>query len=1788
MQSHLAAVSPLTAAASAATAHGAATSAKTDASAASKFEACCRALSHKVNRTVVEQLPVLQSGSIVDLSHNYVGAAGFQAIAVILPHNPNVTEVRAPRNGITNDAVVLFCRAMRRHQHLSVLDLSDNKEISLAGGLALVSLAQQTPSLRVVNMCGTHVPAAVLRKLTRALEYNASHYRSTAPRIGVAQPAASAAAPPSASRSRAAVAPADETETLQTLRARVEAALEAGYLLPPASPQTGWRLLDVPILAPPLLFDTEIHLLRNEVFPRLNQEFASHRLFLCPVVVGGGAGAAKDCDRNSDETEWQQARRTAGCYNRAVHFRPTSDVTSVVQRARFLAIELVGDRPGDYAQLPASDMLRLPGVRQPTTQTTESDSDKESEEAAAPLQPVLYEAHEAALRYTRWLLVATRRDTRMLQIPAALAPLLTADPAVAHPDRHRNVVRTIAIGDEDPPPSVAAAEKVAKDSRAGPTVISVDIPTSLEWDYATEEYHWRRHVAWREHVVATAPVAELVVPNYTALFDCIDARGGVRLRQLDGFQTAVYTRIRTVVEACIAAEKRKCERRDAAESDARPHSLNQLLGRLGMQRVWVSTYLHALAAASSGAAKKNVMNRMILYAANPPSRNMLLLHGTDAASLASLMARCATRLQTLQHAYTMAAYTTRSALLHEEPSDLRSVMTHVISQLTTDAAVLRYVNAEVDLERLSAFFLQLISGTVASKNTGKLAPSSAAAAAAATAMHQAGLPGYVAHYTLGAEETASTGNTASTHAFVALVDGLEGFATPVQPCGALTHPSGSGGAEPASWATEAMVAQAPHSTPSSTAPCISKTSLDAKMTAMGALLPRSLARNVRLIASCAPDSTAFKAFRHLGRDSVEILSFGAVSANEVEQYLSPASLARFGLVFTEDEFECARSKRDAPIAEYMNYLLDAARSVHEAPGFLTQTQAIVAFPETLQEAAQGVYDRLVRNFGLPLITNVLGLLMASRWGLLLPELRDLLPTLSTCRLQELLRLLRPALEAEAPTATAEMMGLSSGNVLLGAARLTAPSFLKVVEREHIRLLADELQTVDDQRVWHAQLAQYYLSVVYRWLQPGSAAAPARMRRVDDTSDAAAHVCSGIQALQRRAMKEVIYHMTEGGDFWAQIDVTVLSIPFLERVYEFGLGYAFLRDLTSAFNERYQRYLLGEDIGEPSWQQSQLAMENGEVKIADVPVDDAAAANTTGSAPSSRYALPAVLNRMRDYICFAHQYGLPLSLHPSLVAQAALQTPASLLNSVQRDAVTYVYRQMQDSGGCGADRASLSRIFFTPAASAAALTAGKESAHLLPITCAAYLPNRRFIVTASRDRSLAWVNPESGSVAWYARQPTAAVESLTVCRTSAYVAAVSEDRTVWVYDGVRGTLVSQCCGSKFFDAPIASLTFSARGRYLWVVTTDARVRCIVCESGRLRCTMGLSEMLQEHASASPESGEQAEAAGLEGTAREEAMRLNCAEWRHRCHYLHVLVDAEDDEAWTTVVATELRQWRLRPCEKPLPAAGEDSWATSQNADVAVCEVTASCSLCTSSAHPSDGPLGYKCAELWESASVRPPHMCVLAALHAEPEVQLLTVHPSGGTAAVAVRCPLVAPLLAHSGAAPAKRQVSLMSTSPDSRWVAVGSTDGAVHLFCVGAAYCTWQQQQLQHRTGAAVVCRPTYVYTSLMPTPGMRSAPLRSLAFDRSSRCLLALGHRLVCWRLPYAAAVTLQSGAAGVVRSTADGEYLYANTPLSLAVLPAPAPGKDDVELPRSIAEVAIGDDTGRVVLLNMWWQTM
>jgi WD40 repeat protein len=1915
------------------------------ANAARAFESCCRVLSNKANTALVAQLPLLQSGEVVDLTRNYIGAAGLQAVAVVLPLNPNVVELRAPRNGLSNDAVVIFCRAMREHTRLAVLDFSYNAEISLAGGLALLSLAQQLPSLREVKLDGTHVPPVVVSRLQRTLDANAaraaprtSKSGSTATTISTisGKPSSAMRVETAADRvgckrkggkeggeEKAEVKQRDRT-TLSALEARVRAAVEDGYQLPPAAPFSGWRVLEVPILAPPFLFDTEVELLCTNVFPRLNREFASHQVILFPVVVVGATGAVGNASETGGiraalwSSRGPSAPRTIGSYRRELHFLPVCDVASAVARGRFAAIELIGDRPGDYAQMSAAAMVEL--QRHYAASSFASRSERAPERGAVQgkgeealgkdgndgatmsantspnatdshggLQPVLYAAHEAALRSTQWLLIATRCETRALRVPAAFAPLLTADPSVAHPDRHRTVVRDIVYDDAAAMTGAGLLRKSAVNGGVGvglsannprkpaetstsaagaPGATATDVARTLEWDYAAEEYQWKRHVAWRRHVLASAPVQELVLPQYGASFDCTDASGALRLKDLEAFQAGIYERLSTILRTClntcgisnnnssrsavVVREGKRgvsTESRDVARAADAAFDVHNFFHRMGLLKLWSSIYVQAVAGLSSSAIKKNVMNRIVLYAANPPSRNSLLLHSHDAFGLAMLMCRAANRLQSLQHAYTLALYSARSTVLFEEPTDTRSFIVHVVSQLTTDAAVLRYVYAEVDTERLSGFFIQLLSGTVRAAPRSTTARGGAATNTIASVITAAGLPEYVAQYVLGAKadrvesnknnfahtsttslltvgKGAGEGETAASgaHAFVVLADAIDKLEPPILPCGALVHNGGGGGgsgvggggnrAEPAKWSDDCSGAGA---SGAAAAPTPARTSIAETCSPLDAVFPRALARNVRLIASCSTDSAAFSALRYLGRDSVEALGLGPVSANEVEQYLSANVLSRMGLTFSEDDFECARAKKDAALGEYMCYLQDAARGAHEAPGFLTQSQVIQTFPETMTQAAQGVYDRLVRTFGLPLTRNVLGFLTASRWGLTIPELRALLPQLSACRLQKLLRLLRPVLEPEAPQEASVVMGPASGNAQLGTVRVLLKSFLSVVHCEALQMVTDEQQVDNDQRVWHTQLAQYYLSIVHNCLNTGAGERNGARCTHDNDSLLAAEMCASSRAScnspellaeQRRAMKEVVYHIAQSGSFWPQLDVTILSLPFMQTVYVLGLGYAYLRDLTAAFNERYKRHLLGEDIGEASWLHTQQPSTH-----AAVTPDDAAVAGTSGD--GVRYALPAVLTRMRDYVRFAHDYGLLLSLRPSLVTQTALQIPAVSLNSVQRDAVTFLYRQLQNSPGKDAIVAqgvrSLHRsvYFVSSLTGATAGSSGKGAAtHLGPVTCAVYLPNRKFVVTASRDRSLAWVNPQSGVVTWYARQPTAPVQSLTVCRTSAYVAAISEDRAVWIYDGLQGKLVTQFRGSEWFDSPIASVAFSARGRYLWVVTTDTRARCFECETGHLRCTLGVQELLEKPKKRTSQADTTSTTAGTVsdaargcgdsddkegGGAHVEMVQCSATEWRRRRNYLSVLPDLDEDEVCTTVVAHEVRQWQLHP------------WKSATMSDVAVSadvEEKAKDTLVDfdllmhgrllpagvskgdkASAVYADG---YKWLVPWQASASQHGGSSRFTCAFALPasctaEVHLLALPlaaASTTTTAVAVRCAFAA--------SSSNDEVTAVRAAPDGCWLSVGTARGTVALFNVGAAFQEWDALFLAHAsdactsltTASAVTCEPSCVFTGLMAVPGLMTAPIRALNFHRGGALLFALGRSLQCWRVP----TTTPGSAADETREV--GEYVWAQAPTCLTVLPPPVAPSSDVELPPGIAELCVGDETGRLTLLKLW----
>ena len=116
----------------------------------------------------------------VDLSTNFIGGLSFQAPTPILAKNPNLTTLIVPNNGLSNESVVFFCRAVMAHPVLTTIDVSGNP-ITLPAGEALLQLVQRNPRITSINVANTNLDAAILKKMQRFVEletsFRGSHQR---------------------------------------------------------------------------------------------------------------------------------------------------------------------------------------------------------------------------------------------------------------------------------------------------------------------------------------------------------------------------------------------------------------------------------------------------------------------------------------------------------------------------------------------------------------------------------------------------------------------------------------------------------------------------------------------------------------------------------------------------------------------------------------------------------------------------------------------------------------------------------------------------------------------------------------------------------------------------------------------------------------------------------------------------------------------------------------------------------------------------------------------------------------------------------------------------------------------------------------------------------------------------------------------------------------------------------------------------------------------------------------------------------------------------------------------------------------------------------------------------------------------------------------------------------------------------------------------------------------------------------------------------------------------------
>ncbi|ESL09977.1 hypothetical protein TRSC58_02296 [Trypanosoma rangeli SC58] len=304
--------------------------------------------------------------------------------------------------------------------------------------------------------------------------------------------------------------------------------------------------------------------------------------------------------------------------------------------------------------------------------------------AAPPLRPVLHTAHELATALSSWIIVAARKDTRRIGVPPSLAPLLTEEPPVEHPDYlQAQICRTVTVGSD----VVCGTQKV-------------------ECGASLKAKKWQEHQLFRDKVLETAPVQELVIRNYNATFDFCGEDGQVHLKNLEEFVEAMYKRILVIMLAHFP----RCD--DNHPTSYQGHNIN----KFGAKKLELyQKRLHDLldVCVEHAFVKKSITDRLNLYILTPPSRNVFLLHGSEPVPVTTLIGSFASRLLSKDpQRFRIAFHTTLAAPLIEEPTDLREIICHIILQLFPDQDLYRRAIAEVDIVRLQQLLVDVLTDKV--------------------------------------------------------------------------------------------------------------------------------------------------------------------------------------------------------------------------------------------------------------------------------------------------------------------------------------------------------------------------------------------------------------------------------------------------------------------------------------------------------------------------------------------------------------------------------------------------------------------------------------------------------------------------------------------------------------------------------------------------------------------------------------------------------------------------------------------------------------------------------------------------------------------------------------------------------------------------------------------------------------------------------------------------------------------------------------------------------------------
>lgn len=133
-----------------------------------QYAALCRQVGIKPNSMLLRALPDTHGVSVsrIDTSINYIGPKGLAPLLQVLRGNIGLEYLNLSHNNLENDEVIDLVNVLMTESGASLrfLDLSNNP-VSLAGGAALLRLAQARPSLQSIRLKGTLVPQQLSRSI---------------------------------------------------------------------------------------------------------------------------------------------------------------------------------------------------------------------------------------------------------------------------------------------------------------------------------------------------------------------------------------------------------------------------------------------------------------------------------------------------------------------------------------------------------------------------------------------------------------------------------------------------------------------------------------------------------------------------------------------------------------------------------------------------------------------------------------------------------------------------------------------------------------------------------------------------------------------------------------------------------------------------------------------------------------------------------------------------------------------------------------------------------------------------------------------------------------------------------------------------------------------------------------------------------------------------------------------------------------------------------------------------------------------------------------------------------------------------------------------------------------------------------------------------------------------------------------------------------------------------------------------------------------------------------------